>query len=150
VRSQAALICRCFCSAKLPYPIPTFPPPKPGNGDVWIRFNIHPLQRNDALVLPCACRASDYRWVTNSGGGRERRFVIETPVRIGELTWPIEVTLTSRDQMGFRMLLGRTAIRKRFVVDPARSYCTTRMPKRKKKQPRAGALPAAGLSSNED
>ncbi|MDH3661943.1 MAG: ATP-dependent zinc protease [Alphaproteobacteria bacterium] len=95
------------------------------NGDTWVRFNIHPLQRNDVLILPCTCRALDYRWVTNSGGGREQRFVIETLVHVGDEAWPIEVTLTSRDQMGFRMLLGRTAIRKHFVVDPGRSFCAS-------------------------
>jgi hypothetical protein len=72
--------------------------------------------------------------VTNSGGGRERRFVIETLVRIGEETWPIEVTLTSRDQMGFRMLLGRTAIKNRYLVDPGKSFCVERAMKRKERQ----------------
>lgn len=106
-------------------------------GETWINFSIHPLQRNDDLVLPCTCRALDYRWVTNSGGGRERRFVIETLIRIGLDEWPIEVTLTNRDEMGFRMLLGRTAIKKRYVVDPAASYRTTRAKKRKKRPIRA-------------
>jgi hypothetical protein len=101
------------------------------DGESWIRFSIHPLQRNDDLILPCSCRALDYRWVTNSGGGRERRFVIETQLRIGDDQWPIEMTLTSRDQMGFRMLLGRTAIRKRYIVDPGKSYCVARERKRK-------------------
>lgn len=91
-------------------------------GERWVRFEVHPLQRNDAVIVSLKCPVKDRRWVTNSGGGRERRYVIVTPVRIGESEWPIEITLTDRDEMGFRMLLGRTAIKGRFVVDPGRSY----------------------------
>jgi hypothetical protein len=65
----------------------------------------------------------DRRWVTNSGGARERRFVIETPIRIGDNEWPIIITLTNRDEMGFRMLVGRSAIKGKYMVDPARSFC---------------------------
>ncbi len=92
-------------------------------GEDWIRFDIHPAQRDDAYQKTCTVPAKDYRWVTNSGGKREKRFVIETLIRIGDREWPIEITLTERDQMGFRMLVGRTAIKGEFVVDPARSYC---------------------------
>ncbi len=94
------------------------------NGQDWIRFDVHPVQSDDADEISCAAPASDYRWVTNSGGKREKRFVIETAIRVGGQEWPIEVTLTDRDQMGFRMLIGRTAIKGEFVVDPARSYCS--------------------------
>lgn len=93
------------------------------DGEDWIRFDIHPVQRDDASQKTCTVPARDYRWVTNSGGKREKRFVIETPIRIGDREWLIEITLTERDQMGFRMLVGRTAIKGEFVVDPARSYC---------------------------
>lgn len=100
------------------------------NGKDWIHFHVHPLQRNDKLVKVCACPVHDYRWVTNSGGHREQRFVIKTRLRLGEEEWPIEVTLTDRDQMGFRMLAGRTAIVGRMVVDPAKSFCLGRRKKR--------------------
>ena len=89
----------------------------------WVRFDIHPLQRNDEIYKTCTSEVVDYRWVMNSGGGREKRFVIVTMLSVGDDAWPIEVTLTDRDQMGFRMLLGRTAMEKRLVVDPVLSYC---------------------------
>ncbi len=93
------------------------------DGRDWVRFEIHPLQRNDVAIKACEAEAVDYRWVTNSGGGREKRFVIVTDLQLGAASWPIEMTLTDRDQMGFRMLLGRTALERRLTVDPARSYC---------------------------
>ncbi|MDT7041753.1 ATP-dependent zinc protease [Candidatus Nitronereus thalassa] len=93
------------------------------NGQDWIRFTLHPIQRNDKIEQACSCKIKGSRFVTNSGGIEEKRFVIVTPITIGHQTWPIEVTLTNRDEMGFRMLLGRTALRKRFLVDPAKSYC---------------------------
>jgi hypothetical protein len=64
----------------------------------------------------------DERWVSDSGGKRERRLVIRTPLVLGDRTWPVEVTLTQRDSMLFRMLVGRTAIDGRLWVDPAASY----------------------------
>lgn len=102
------------------------------DGRDWVRFEIHPLQRNDAVIQACEAEAVDYRWVTNSGGGREKRFVIVTQLGLGSESWPIEMTLTDRDQMGFRMLLGRTALERRLTVDPARSYCFGK-PRAKKK-----------------
>ncbi len=98
----------------------------------WVRFDVHPLQRNDEIYKTCQAPVVDYRWVTNSGGGREKRFVIVTMLRLGADAWPIEVTLTDRDQMGFRMLLGRTAMERRLIVDPALSYCHSK-PKRIKR-----------------
>ena len=64
----------------------------------------------------------DQRWVSDSGGHRELRYVVEEPVHMGDEVWPVEITLTSRDNMLFRMLLGRTAIKGRMMVDPQRSY----------------------------
>jgi len=92
------------------------------NGKDRITFDIHPVQNNTDIVVSCTADIIDKRWVTDSGGHREERFVISTPMVLGDKTWPIEITLTERDTMLFRMLLGRSAIRKRFVVNPARSF----------------------------
>jgi hypothetical protein len=94
------------------------------NNKKRIRFDIHPIQHNTDKIVTCVADVVDLRWVSDSGGHREERYVIHTPVIVGENSWPIEITLTERDTMLFRMLLGRSAIRKRFVVNPGRSFLT--------------------------
>ena len=96
-----------------------------------VEFRMHPRQKDNDTVVVCRADVIDERVVRDSGGHTEKRWVIETPVTIGGETWPIEITLTARDDMLFRMLLGRTAIRKRAVVDPARSYLVGRKPEEK-------------------
>lgn len=91
-------------------------------GKHYIHFKMHPLQRRTDTVVECVSEVQDIRWVTDSGGHRERRYVIKTPVIMGAHTWVIEITLTNRDIMNFRMLLGRTAMRYRAVVNPAASF----------------------------
>jgi hypothetical protein len=93
-----------------------------------VKFGLHPLQRRTRPELTCIADVLDERMVADSGGHRERRIVIETLVQLGEHKWPIEVTLTSRESMLFRMLLGRSAIAGGFVVDPARSYLIGKKP----------------------
>ncbi len=92
------------------------------NGRDRVRFGLHPLQRRRDQVRRCVCDLLDRRIVTDSGGHRERRFVIETRVRLGPHEFPAEFTLTDRETMLFRSLLGRTFLCGRFVVDPGRSY----------------------------
>jgi hypothetical protein len=95
-------------------------------GVARVRFKIHPRQYRDDIEVTCTAPITDRRVVTDSGGHREERYVIETPIRIGDRVWPIEMTLTARDSMRFRMLLGRTAMRDLVLVNPARSYLTRR------------------------
>jgi len=92
------------------------------NGVQRVTFAIHPLQGNEEHVISCTADVIDERTVTDSGGHKEQRLVIETPLNIGPHSWPIEITLTARDNMLFRMLLGRTAFKGRAHVDPSRSY----------------------------
>lgn len=92
------------------------------NGRDRVEFRIHPIQKDLDTVITCNADIIDTRTVTDSGGHKEDRFVIGTTLRIGKHAWPIEMTLTSRDDMLFRMLLGRTAIKNRAQVNPARSY----------------------------
>ena len=91
-----------------------------------IRFDIHPMQHNTEHMVTCVADIVDKRLVTDSGGHTEERYVIETPIIIAGQTWSIEITLTERENMLFRMLLGRRALRKRFIVNPARSFVTTK------------------------
>jgi len=91
-----------------------------------VRFGIHPLQRRKDIEIYCEADVFDRRRVRDSGGHVEWRYVIWTNVALAGSVWPIEVTLTNREDMLFRMLLGRTALSRRFMVDPARSYVSGR------------------------
>lgn len=79
-------------------------------GAPWVRFHMHPLQRDTELSVVCDAPVHDRRMVSDSGGHREMRHVIETPIELADYSWDIEVTLTDRDTMLFRMLLGRQAM----------------------------------------
>ena len=91
-------------------------------GEEYALFEVRPLQRKSTPSYEVEAVVVDRRKVTSSGGHQEIRPVIVVEVEIMGNRWPIEVTLTKRDSMGFRMLLGRQAIRRRFVVDPGRSF----------------------------
>jgi hypothetical protein len=92
----------------------------------WVRFLVHPLQGRNDLVVDCEAALLDQRLVTDSGGHREERPVIATMLALGDALWPVEVTLTDRDSMRFRMLVGRTALTGRALVDVRRSFVTRR------------------------
>ena len=98
------------------------------HGALRVRFRIHPFQKRTDVETVCTADVADRRIVTDSGGHRSRRYVIVTPVTVGTETWPIELTLTRRDTMRFRMLLGRTALEGRFLVDVGASYRMGRRP----------------------
>lgn len=87
-----------------------------------VHFLIHPIQKRDDIIDECHAVVLDKRMVSDSGGHKELRYVIQTRLSLGRLDFDIEMTLTNRDSMMFRMLLGRTAMENRIIVDPARSY----------------------------
>jgi len=91
-------------------------------GQRYVRFLVHPLQKNDVLVRECIAAVKDERMVSDSGGHKEMRYIIETEIRMGDKSWAIEMSLTNRDTMRFRMLLGRRAMQRGIVVDPSASY----------------------------
>lgn len=94
------------------------------DGVAVVRFSLHPRQRDDAHVVVAEAPLLDEREVRSSNGDVERRLVVETTLAIAGLRYPIELTLTKRDQMGFRMLIGRTAMAGRLLVDPGSSHLT--------------------------
>jgi hypothetical protein len=96
-------------------------------GAPWVRFGIHPLRHYPELVVHAEAPVVDHRQVSDSGGHREGRFVIVTTLRLADREWPAELTLTNRETMLFRMLLGRTAISGRALVDPGRSFLAGRL-----------------------
>ena len=96
-------------------------------GKPMVRFEVHPLQRDRRQVVVAEVQVVEERGVRDSGGRREMRPVIVTEVELAGQRWPIEVTLTDRDSMGFRMLLGRQAVRRRFLVDAGRSFVAGRL-----------------------
>ncbi|MEJ2759986.1 MAG: RimK/LysX family protein [Gammaproteobacteria bacterium] len=101
------------------------------SGMDYIRFWIHPLQRRKDIEIACEAQVLDRRVVRDSGGHAEERYVISTPIRIGPHEWEIELTLTSREDMLFRMLLGRRAIvGGDFLVDPKASYLHGKRPRK--------------------
>ena len=91
-------------------------------GKPWARFDVQPMQGKSSVVVRCEAPVRDHREIRNSSGLVDMRVVIETTLLIGERDWPIEVTLTNRRDMRFRMLLGRTALSGNALVDPRRSF----------------------------
>ncbi|NVK73983.1 ATP-dependent zinc protease [Marinomonas sp. CT5] len=84
----------------------------------WVRFEVHPLQKNRKVTVNCEAQLIDQRIIKSSSGDKESRPVIRVPLSLGEKTWEVEVTLTNRDSMGYRMLLGREAMKGRVLIDP--------------------------------
>lgn len=95
-------------------------------GKRMVRFGMHPHQEETDTVVHCTTEVFDVRTVSDSGGHREERIVIKTPLRLGEETFEAEITLTNRDSMKFRMLLGRRAMQGRYLVNPDASYLAAR------------------------
>ena len=92
------------------------------DGVDWVRFSLHPRQHDDAHVVQAQAQLVEERDVRSSNGDVELRPVVRTTLSLGTQRYDIEMTLTKRDQMGFRMLLGRTGMARRLLVDPGSSY----------------------------
>lgn len=92
------------------------------DGIAMVRFCVHPAQRTSRVMVTATAPVVDERWVRSTSGHSDWRIVVATEVELHGLRWPIELTLAKRDVMGFRMLLGREAIRRRFLVNPGRSF----------------------------
>jgi len=91
-------------------------------GQRWVMFAIHPKQKHSDIFIECHAPIKDRRIVSDSGGHKQRRYVIETQLILGQSVITAEITLTNRDSMLFRMLIGRTAMNNRFIIDPNSSY----------------------------
>ncbi|MBA6353750.1 RimK/LysX family protein [Colwellia sp. BRX9-1] len=87
-----------------------------------VTFDLHPDMHNVDVMQKCTAPISDMRKVKSSNGTTEQRYVIETPIVLGEDRWSIEITLTDRSDMSYLMLLGREALGKRFLVDPSKVF----------------------------
>ena len=98
-------------------------------GESWVRFSIHPWQRSAEDSTIAELPVHDRRVVRSSTGHAQERYVVLMDVRMLDRTVTAEMTLSRRDQMGFRLLIGREALRQGFLVDPGRSYLGGR-PKR--------------------
>ena len=98
----------------------------------YVRFDIHPLQKNKRFVRSCISRVIDRRMVSDSSGKKEKRIVIKSDLKIGDNKIRIELTLTNRDNMSFRMLLGREAIKQaKMIVDISKSFVQGKLKKNK-------------------
>ena len=97
----------------------------------WVRYIVQPLRKHPEIEIPCESKLLDERDIKNSGGQVESRYVIETTIVLGGVTWSTTLSLTSRDDMLFRMLIGRTALRDRVIIHPGEKYLTGKVRRRK-------------------
>lgn len=87
------------------------------NGVQYIKFDVDPIQDNDDIIVSCKSLIVDRKWITSSSGHKEYRYVVSTPIKIADQTWDIELTLSDRTDMKFKMLLGRGALSNRAIID---------------------------------
>ncbi len=92
------------------------------DGAPHVEFYLHPRRRRRKPEIFCCAPIADKRTIRSSNGQEEERYVIETRLRLGPRLWKVELALTNRDAMGFRLLIGRDALRRKFIVDPGASY----------------------------
>jgi ribosomal protein S6--L-glutamate ligase len=99
------------------------------DGELWVSYEIHPIQKNRRVIVQCESKVHDIRMVKNTSGLSEKRFVIKTPLVMDGKVWDIEMTLANRDSMGFKMLLGREAMNGRILVNPGEGMRLTQYTK---------------------
>lgn len=118
------------------------------DGERWVRFRVHPRQKDDEFEVVCEAPLIEEREVKSSTGTVTSRPVVATHLEWMGERWEVELTLIRRDEMGFRCLVGRQAMKGRWIVDPARSYVGgTRLPFREGRPGRQGA-PGVEIHSN--
>lgn len=103
------------------------------NGKKFVRFKVHPIQRKKIPAISCKAELLEKRTIKSSNGQSSLRPIILTKIKLGDDEWDIELSLVNRDVMGFRMLLGRQALRKRYLIDTDHSYLRGKRKKKKKK-----------------
>ena len=119
------------------------------NGVQWVRFKVQPVQRSIAKTVVVEAEVFEFRSVKSSSGVAKMRPVIITEVELLGNRWPVELTLASRDEMGFRMLLGREAFRGRFLVDAGNSYYGGKPKGRKKTCRSQKNMPESEFEGNQ-
>lgn len=114
-------------------------------GKSYVRFKVHPIQKNLEIVVSCIAPMVDRRIVTDSGGHKENRYVIHTTIQMGHEKKVIELTLSNRETMKYRMLIGREAL-KQYYIDPTQSYLLKKSTKQKVylKDVKLGLIPTSG------
>lgn len=95
-------------------------------GEEYIKFFVHPLQGNNSSKIACCAKVIGIRGVMSSNAHVEERYVIKSWMCLGDKKWEIELTLSNRDPLRYRMLLGREALRPHVLINPAKSLCVTR------------------------
>lgn len=96
------------------------------NDEDWVQFYVYPQQDSSKEKVWCEAKIIEYRKIKSSNGLAEYRPVIQTTLKIMGQSWLIELSLTNRDEMGFRMLLGRTSLSRKFLIDVSKSFLTTK------------------------
>lgn len=91
-------------------------------GKPWVRFDLHPDFYNLDEVIACEAPLHDVRRIKSSNGQSQQRYVIQTPMCLGDVEWPIEITLTDRSEMSYLMLLGREGMADKVIIDPSETY----------------------------
>lgn len=106
------------------------------DGEDWVRFGVRPWQESEEDAVTVECPVHDRRRVRSSSGHTQERIVVLMDLVLLGRTVTAEMTLSNRDQMGFRMLIGREALRHGFLVDPGESFLGGRAPRRTRRRNR--------------